>query len=66
MSVPSSGGIAVAETLNLIEAYEAKAGRALSSLDDANYLHWFSEATPRPSRTGTAMSATCPAFPSPS
>ena len=45
MPVPSSGGIAVAEILNLIEAYEAKTGTTLASLDDANYLHWFSEAS---------------------
>src|SRR6478735_1240627 len=45
MSTPSSGGIAVAETLNLIEAYEKKTGATLSSLDRASYLHWFSEAT---------------------
>jgi gamma-glutamyltranspeptidase/glutathione hydrolase len=45
MSVPSSGGIAVAETLNLIEAYEQRTGTTLSSLENANYLHWFSEAT---------------------
>jgi gamma-glutamyltranspeptidase/glutathione hydrolase len=45
MPVPSSGGIAVAEILNLIEAYEAKTGKRLSSLDKANYLHWFSEAS---------------------
>ncbi|HVD23386.1 MAG TPA: gamma-glutamyltransferase [Lapillicoccus sp.] len=45
MGVPSSGGIAVAEILNLIEAYEAKTGTTLASLDDANYLHWFSEAS---------------------
>ena len=45
MSTPSSGGIAVAETLNLIEAYEKRTGASLSSLDQASYLHWFSEAT---------------------
>jgi gamma-glutamyltranspeptidase/glutathione hydrolase len=45
MPVPSSGGIAVAEILNLIEAYEARTGKTLSSLDNANYLHWFSEAS---------------------
>jgi gamma-glutamyltranspeptidase/glutathione hydrolase len=45
MPVPSSGGIAVAEILNLVEAYEKKAGTSLSSLDDAGYLHWFSEAS---------------------
>ncbi len=45
MPVPSSGGIAVAEILNLVEAYEKKAGTSLSSLDNASYLHWFSEAS---------------------
>ena len=45
MPVPSSGGIAVAEILNLVEAYEAKTGTALKSLDNADYLHWFSEAS---------------------
>jgi gamma-glutamyltranspeptidase/glutathione hydrolase len=45
MPVPSSGGIAVAQTLNLIEAYEKKTGKTLASLDNARYLHWFSEAT---------------------
>ncbi|MEP6650835.1 MAG: gamma-glutamyltransferase [Lapillicoccus sp.] len=45
MTVPSSGGIAVAEILNLIEAYEAKTGTTLASQDNAHYLHWFSEAS---------------------
>ena len=45
MPVPSSGGIAVAEILNLVEAYETRTGTTLSSLDDAHYLHWFSEAS---------------------
>lgn len=45
MPVPSSGGIAVAEILNLIEAYEAKTGTSVSDLDNAHYLHWFSEAS---------------------
>ena len=45
MPVPSSGGIAVAQTLNLVEAYEQRTGKSVSSLDTANYLHWFSEAT---------------------
>jgi gamma-glutamyltranspeptidase/glutathione hydrolase len=45
MPVPSSGGIAVAEILNLIEAYEARTGTSLSVLDNAHYLHWFSEAS---------------------
>ncbi|MDQ6895509.1 MAG: gamma-glutamyltransferase [Actinomycetota bacterium] len=45
MPVPSSGGIAVAEILNLVESYEARTGKTLKSLDEANYLHWFSEAS---------------------
>ena len=45
MPVPSSGGITVAEILNLVEAYEARTGTTLKSLDDVNYLHWFSEAS---------------------
>ncbi|HEU4331262.1 MAG TPA: gamma-glutamyltransferase [Lapillicoccus sp.] len=45
MGVPSSGGIAVAEILNLVEAYETKTGQKLADLDSAHYLHWFSEAS---------------------
>ena len=45
MPVPSSGGIAVAEILNLVTAYEARTGTRLASLDNAHYLHWFSEAS---------------------
>ena len=45
MPVPSSGGIAVAEILNLIEAYEARTGQTLAGLGNAKYLHWFSEAS---------------------
>ena len=45
MPVPSSGGIAMAEILNLVQAYEQKTGTKLSSLDTGSYLHWFSEAT---------------------
>ena len=45
MPVPSSGGIAVAEILNLVGAYEARTGTRVKDLDNANYLHWFSEAS---------------------
>ena len=45
MPVPSSGGIAVAQSLNLLEAYEARTGEALSKVSDAQYLHRFAEAT---------------------
>jgi gamma-glutamyltranspeptidase/glutathione hydrolase len=45
MPVPSSGGIAVAETLNLLEAYDRKTGTALSATSDAQYLHRFGEAS---------------------
>ncbi len=45
MPVPSSGGIAVAEILNLIRAYESRTGSRLESLSNADYLHWFSEAS---------------------
>ena len=45
MPVPSSGGIAVAEILNLIQAYEDRTGVKTSSLSDVDYLHRFSEAS---------------------
>jgi gamma-glutamyltranspeptidase/glutathione hydrolase len=45
MPVPSSGGIAVAEILNLVEAYEERTGVATSELSDVDYLHRFSEAS---------------------
>ena len=45
MPVPSSGGIAVAEILNLIQAYEDRTGVATSALSDVDYLHRFSEAS---------------------
>ena len=44
MPVPSSGGIAVGESLNLLEAYD-RTGTSLSETDDGQYLHRFSEAT---------------------
>ena len=45
MPVPSSGGIAVAEILNLVEAYEAQTGETLADQSSSEYLHWFSEAS---------------------
>ncbi|GMA85453.1 hypothetical protein GCM10025868_07030 [Angustibacter aerolatus] len=45
MPVPSSGGIAVGEALNLLEAYDRQTGRPLWSVDDVQYLHRFAEAT---------------------
>ncbi len=44
MPVPSSGGIAVAEILNLQEAYETRTGATLASVSDVDYLHRFAEA----------------------
>ena len=45
MPVPSSGGIAVAEILNLVQAYEDRTGVSTSDLSDVDYLHRFSEAS---------------------
>ncbi|TQM62061.1 gamma-glutamyltransferase [Humibacillus xanthopallidus] len=45
MPVPSSGGIAVAEILNLMKAYEDRTGTATSAVSDVDYLHRFSEAS---------------------
>nr|WP_323097177.1 gamma-glutamyltransferase [Intrasporangium sp. YIM S08009] len=45
MPVPSSGGIAVAEILNLMKAYEDRTGTRTSDLSDVDYLHRFSEAS---------------------
>src|SRR5829696_4921399 len=45
MPVPSSGGIAVAEILNLMRAYERRTGVTTSGLSDVDYLHRFSEAS---------------------
>ncbi|GAB77060.1 gamma-glutamyltranspeptidase / glutathione hydrolase [Austwickia chelonae] len=45
MGGSSSGGVAVAETLNLLEAYEKKTGTPLSAVDEAQYYHRFAEAT---------------------
>ena len=45
MPVPSSGGTTVGESLNLLEAYDRLTGTPLAGVDDAQYLHRFSEAT---------------------
>lgn len=45
MGLPSSGGITVAETLNLLEAYDERTGAGLAEVSDAQYLHRFAEAT---------------------
>ncbi|MGE9807037.1 gamma-glutamyltransferase [Janibacter sp. G1551] len=45
MPVPSSGGIAVGEILNLLESYEKRTGKKVADLSTADYLHWFSEAS---------------------
>jgi gamma-glutamyltranspeptidase / glutathione hydrolase len=45
MPVPSSGGIAVAEILNLLEAMDQRTGASLSKVSEADYLHRFSEAS---------------------
>jgi gamma-glutamyltranspeptidase/glutathione hydrolase len=45
MPVPSSGGIAVGESVNLLEAYDSRTGRQLSTVDEVQYLHRFAEAT---------------------
>ena len=45
MPVPSSGGIAVGEILNLVEAYDERTGTPTSEVDDVQYLHRFSEAS---------------------
>ncbi len=45
MSLPSSGGIAVGEILNLLDAYLEITGRSLADLDEVEYLHQFAEAS---------------------
>lgn len=45
MGVPSSGGIAVGQILLLIEAFERRTGKRVADLPEAEYLHWFSEAS---------------------
>lgn len=44
MGIPSSGGIAVGEILNLITAYEERTGIPLHALSEVDYLHRFAEA----------------------
>ncbi|HEY9294445.1 MAG TPA: gamma-glutamyltransferase, partial [Microlunatus sp.] len=45
MSLPSSGGIAVGEILNLIQAYQENTGIGLAELSEVDYLHRFAEAS---------------------
>jgi gamma-glutamyltranspeptidase/glutathione hydrolase len=45
MDTPSSGGIAVSEILNLLESFEERTGKRVADLTEAEYLHWFSEAS---------------------
>ena len=45
MSLPSSGGIAVGEALNLLEAYDRLTGVALRDADRTQYLHRLAEAS---------------------
>jgi gamma-glutamyltranspeptidase/glutathione hydrolase len=45
MPVPSSGGIATAEILNLLHAYENKTGTPLDQVSNSEYLHYFAEAS---------------------
>jgi gamma-glutamyltranspeptidase/glutathione hydrolase len=45
MPVPSSGGIAVAEILNLMRDYEQRTGLKTSEVSNTDYLHRFSEAS---------------------
>jgi len=45
MPVPSSGGIAVGESLNLIESYGEQTGQPLADVDQVQYLLRMAEAT---------------------
>ena len=45
MPVPSSGGITIAEILNLLQAYDRQTGTALKDVSNVDYLHRFSEAS---------------------
>jgi gamma-glutamyltranspeptidase / glutathione hydrolase len=45
MGLPSSGGLATGEALNLLEAYDRQTGTSLSQVSHAQYLHRFSEAS---------------------
>lgn len=45
MGVPSSGGLATGEALNLLEAYDHQTRTSLSGVSNTQYLHRFSEAS---------------------
>ena len=45
MPIPSSGGIAIAEILNLMRDYEQRTGLKTSEVSNTDYLHRFSEAS---------------------
>ncbi|KRE37900.1 gamma-glutamyltransferase [Janibacter sp. Soil728] len=45
MPLPSSGGIAVSEILNLLESYEERTGRQTEDLSEGDWAHWFAEAS---------------------
>lgn len=45
MSIPSSGGIAVGQILNLLQQYEKRTGVPIAELGEVEYLHRFSEAS---------------------
>lgn len=45
MDIPSSGGIAVGEGLNLLEAYDRQTGTSMSSMGKVQYAHRFAEAS---------------------
>ncbi|MGD8214441.1 gamma-glutamyltransferase family protein [Aestuariimicrobium sp. Y1814] len=45
MGVPSSGGIAVGQILNLITAFAERTGIGLSQVSEIDYLHRFAEAS---------------------
>jgi gamma-glutamyltranspeptidase/glutathione hydrolase len=45
MPVPSSGGITVGESLNLLESYDQRTGTNLSKVAGTQYLHRFAEAS---------------------
>jgi gamma-glutamyltranspeptidase/glutathione hydrolase len=45
MGLPSSGGLATGEALNLLEAYDRQTDTSLSQVSNAQYLHRFAEAS---------------------
>ncbi|MGO1167574.1 MAG: gamma-glutamyltransferase, partial [Janibacter sp.] len=45
MPTPSSGGVAVGEILNLLEAYEERTGQKTKDLPEGEWAHWFAEAS---------------------